>query len=125
MSCAAAVAVASSAAITAGTVTAVTSAVTSSLSDITMWKPHLCVRAARSEGGGRERLRIGYMSSDFVNHPTADLIIRALLLHNSEQFETFCYSLAKDDNSTYRRVLEREIPNFRLLPKGAQCADVC
>ena len=36
----------------------------------------------RTSANRKERLRIGYMSSDFVNHPTADLIIRALLLHN-------------------------------------------
>ena len=67
-----------------------------SLSGIAMWKPELCSRARRGgEGSSRERLRIGYMSSDFVNHPTADLIIRALLLHDGDEFETFCYSLAK------------------------------
>jgi protein O-GlcNAc transferase len=67
------------------------------------------------------------MSSDFVNHPTADLIIRALLLHNGDEFETFCYSLAKDDHSSYRRVLEKEIKNFRFMPKNLsdrKCAEM-
>ena len=101
-----------------------------SASEISMWRPEMCQRGVRGRdaaGRGKQRLRIGYMSSDFVNHPTADLIIRALLLHNSEEFETFCYSLAKDDNSSYRRVLEKEIRNFRLMPKGLsdrKCAEM-
>ena len=82
-------------------------------------------------GGGEERGR-GSRATNRVHeltchHPTADLIIRALLLHNSEEFETFCYSLAKDDNSSYRRVLEKEIRNFRLMPKGLsdrKCAEM-
>ena len=101
-----------------------TPALSGALPRITMWKPELCAGAGRSTG---QRLKIGYMSSDFVNHPTADLIIRALLLHNNEEFETFCYSLAKDDKSTYRRVLEKEIPNFRLMPKNfsdRKCAEM-
>lgn len=97
------------------------------LPEINMWKPELCERTAGRGSAGMPRLRIGYMSSDFVNHPTADLIIRALLLHNTEEFETFCYSLAKDDNSTYRRMLEQGIPNFRLMPKhlsDRKCAEM-
>jgi len=97
------------------------------LPEITMWKPELCAQGA-GRGGG-ERLRIGYMSSDFVNHPTADLIIRALLLHNPAEFDTFCYSLAKNDNSTYRRTLEKEMGSskFRLLPakwSDRKCAEM-
>jgi len=56
------------------------------------------------------RLRIGYISSDFVNHPTADLIQSALLQHDRTKFEVFCYSLTKDDNSEYRKTIERWVP---------------
>jgi len=49
------------------------------------------------------RLRIGYISSDFVNHPTADLIQSALLQHDRTKFEVFCYSITKDDKSEYRK----------------------
>lgn len=56
-------------------------------------------RAWKAEHVGREsdppRLRIGYISSDFVNHPTADLIQSALLLHDMSRFEVFCYSITK------------------------------
>ncbi|MGB1598060.1 MAG: hypothetical protein ACPIOQ_35210, partial [Promethearchaeia archaeon] len=33
------------------------------------------------------RLRIGYLSADFCNHPTADLMQSALLLHDKSKFE--------------------------------------
>jgi hypothetical protein len=56
------------------------------------------------------RLRIGYISSDFVNHPTADLIQSALLQHDKTKFEVFCYSITKDDNSEYRKTIERWVP---------------
>lgn len=34
----------------------------------------------------RGRLRIGYLSADFCNHPTADLMQSALLLHDKSKF---------------------------------------
>lgn len=39
-----------------------------------------------SIAGEKRRLRVGYVSSDFVNHPTADLIQTALLLHDRERW---------------------------------------
>ncbi|EKX48034.1 hypothetical protein GUITHDRAFT_68991 [Guillardia theta CCMP2712] len=64
------------------------------------------------------KLRIGYVSADFVNHPTADLMQSALLLHDTSKFEIFLYSITRNDSSMYRQVLQREIPNFRLLPNA-------
>ncbi|EKX47897.1 hypothetical protein GUITHDRAFT_69287, partial [Guillardia theta CCMP2712] len=63
---------------------------------------------------GIPRLRIGYISSDFVDHPTADLIQSALLLHDDSKFEIFCYSITRDDdNSHYRKTIAQEIEHFR------------
>jgi len=62
-----------------------------------------------------ERLRIGYVSADFVNHPTADLMQSALLMHDQERFEVFIYSISRQDGSVYRKVLQREVSNFRVL----------
>ena len=42
---------------------------------------YCCIQFA----GEKRRLRVGYVSSDFVNHPTADLIQTALLLHDRER----------------------------------------
>ena len=40
-----------------------------------------------------ERIRIGYFSSDFKEHPVAYLIVKMLEQHNRDQFEVFGYSL--------------------------------
>lgn len=61
------------------------------------------------------RLRIGYISSDFVNHPTADLIQSALLMHDRSKFEVFAYSITKDDDSDHRRRLSSELEHFQTL----------
>ena len=73
------------------------------------------------------RLRIGYLSADFCNHPTADLMQSALLLHDKSKFEIFLYAITRHDSSQYRQVLQREITHFRSLPKrksDKQCAQI-
>lgn len=49
------------------------------------------------------RLRIGYLSSDFREHPTARLINGLLRHHDREQFELFMYCSGWDDGSPMRR----------------------
>lgn len=75
-----------------------------------------------------EKLRIGYVSADFVNHPTADLMQSALLLHDMGKYDIFLYSITRNDSSTYRKVLQRELgANFRVLPNGVtdkKCAEM-
>lgn len=39
-----------------------------------------------------ERLRIGYVSSDFRNHPIGFNVLPLLANHNKDRFEVFCYS---------------------------------
>ena len=43
----------------------------------------------------RGRLRIGYLSADFCNHPTADLMQSALLLHDKSKFGAFPLCLSR------------------------------
>ena len=40
-----------------------------------------------------KRIRIGYFSTDFKEHPVAYLIAKVLEQHNRDQFEVFGYSL--------------------------------
>lgn len=64
---------------------------------------------------GRERgrrLRIGYVSSDFGNHPTAHLMQSIPGLHDREKVEVFCYSLSPDDGTNYRKKIEKESEHF-------------
>lgn len=46
------------------------------------------------------RIRIGYVSSDFKDHPTAHLMQSVPELHDRHRFKIFCYSLSPDDGST-------------------------
>uniref|UniRef100_A0A673X3T0 UDP-N-acetylglucosamine--peptide N-acetylglucosaminyltransferase 110 kDa subunit n=1 Tax=Salmo trutta TaxID=8032 RepID=A0A673X3T0_SALTR len=48
------------------------------------------------------RLRVGYVSSDFGNHPTSHLMQSIPGMHNSDKFEVFCYALSPDDNTNFR-----------------------
>ncbi|CAH0577977.1 unnamed protein product [Chrysodeixis includens] len=53
------------------------------------------------------RLRIGYVSSDFGNHPTSHLMQSIPGLHDRRKFEIFCYALNVDDGTTFRsRIVE-------------------
>jgi hypothetical protein len=73
------------------------------------------------------RLRIGYLSSDFVDHPTADLIQSALLKHDRSRFEVFCYSISREDDSEYRKRLQEQMEHFQHFPKSTsdkRCAEM-
>jgi len=73
------------------------------------------------------RLRIGYLSSDFVDHPTADLIQSALLKHDKTRFEIFCYSISREDDSDYRKNLSEGMEHFTHFPASyndKKCAEI-
>ena len=59
-----------------------------------------------------ERLKIGYVSSDFGNHPTSHLMQSIPGVHDRSQVEIYCYSLAPDDNTTFRQKIGREADHF-------------
>jgi predicted O-linked N-acetylglucosamine transferase (SPINDLY family) len=58
------------------------------------------------------QLNVGYVSSDFNNHPLAHLMQSVFGLHNPERVRTFCYSTTVSDNSVHRQQIEREAPVF-------------
>ncbi len=49
------------------------------------------------------KIKLGYMSSDFRNHPTAQLIKGLLAAHNKEEFELIAYDTGYDDKSEMRK----------------------
>lgn len=59
-----------------------------------------------------ERLRIGYLSSDFCNHPTSHLMQSIPGLHDKSKVEIFCYSLTGDDGTSFRAKIGRETEHF-------------
>lgn len=62
--------------------------------------------------GGGNRLRIGYLSSDFGNHPTSHLMQSIPGLHDRSRVEIFCYALSPDDGTTFRSKIQRESEHF-------------
>lgn len=58
-------------------------------------------------------LRVGYVSSDFNNHPLAHLMQSIFGLHNPHSVTAYCYATTSSDGSIHRQQIERETPQFR------------
>ena len=59
-----------------------------------------------------KRIRIGYFSTDFKEHPVSYLIAKVLEQHNRDQFEIFGYSLHDYKKSDMRQRLEKSFDTF-------------
>ncbi len=57
-------------------------------------------------------LNVGYVSSDFNNHPLAHLMQSVFGLHNPRLVRAFCYATTPSDNSMHRQQIEGEAPVF-------------
>lgn len=78
-------------------------------------KVHVLHRTAyifQREISNGERIRIGYVSSDYGNHPTSHLMQSIPGLHDRSVVEIFCYSLSPDDGTTFRSKISREAEHF-------------
>ncbi|KAJ7401360.1 UDP-N-acetylglucosamine--peptide N-acetylglucosaminyltransferase 110 kDa subunit isoform X1 [Pitangus sulphuratus] len=72
------------------------------------------------------RLRIGYVSSDFGNHPTSHLMQSIPGMHNPDKFEVFCYALSPDDGTNFRVKVMAEANHFvdlSQIPCNGKAAD--
>jgi predicted O-linked N-acetylglucosamine transferase (SPINDLY family) len=58
------------------------------------------------------RLRIGYLTADVKEHPTAHLILELFALHDTRQFEIYLYSWAVDDKSIFRHRIKQSAEHF-------------
>ncbi|KAF4374583.1 hypothetical protein G4B88_004835 [Cannabis sativa] len=65
----------------------------------------------KSEGGSK-RLRVGYVSSDFGNHPLSHLMGSVFGMHDRENVEVFCYALSANDGSEWRVRIQSEVEHF-------------
>ncbi|CAD6188370.1 unnamed protein product [Caenorhabditis auriculariae] len=59
-----------------------------------------------------QRLRIGYVSSDFGNHPTSHLMQSIPGMHDRTKVEVFCYALSANDGTNFRQKLMNEAEHF-------------
>ncbi|KQS71055.1 UDP-N-acetylglucosamine--peptide N-acetylglucosaminyltransferase 110 kDa subunit isoform X1 [Drosophila erecta] len=85
-------------------------------------KPYNFLKKLPTKG----RLRIGYLSSDFGNHPTSHLMQSVPGLHDRSKVEIFCYALSPDDGTTFRQKISRESENFvdlSQIPCNGKAAD--
>ena len=57
-------------------------------------------------------LNIGYVSSDFNNHPLAHLMQSVFGLHDRNRVKAMCYATTASDGSMHRQQIEREAPVF-------------
>jgi protein O-GlcNAc transferase len=72
------------------------------------------------------RLKIGYVSSDFGNHPTSHLMQSVPGLHDLNNVEIFCYALSVDDGTTFRSKIAKESEHFvdlSQIPCNGKAAD--
>ena len=59
-----------------------------------------------------KRIRIGYFSTDFKEHPVAYLIAKVLEQHNRDKFEVCGYSIHGPSSCEMRQRLEKSFDNF-------------
>lgn len=57
-------------------------------------------------------LRVGYVSSDFNNHPLAHLMQSVFGLHDTNRVKAYCYATTASDKSVHRHQIEKEAPAF-------------
>ena len=62
--------------------------------------------------GKRDKLRIGYLSADFRQHPVAVLIAELIELHDRSRFEVFGFSAGPNDRSALRTRLQGAFDAF-------------
>ena len=59
------------------------------------------------------QLVVGYVSSDFNNHPLAHLMQSVFGFHDKKRVKAICYATTAGDGSLHRQQIERESPAFR------------
>lgn len=62
--------------------------------------------------GHGQRVRIGYLSSDFQEHPAAYLVTELLELHDRAQFEVYAYSYGPRDDGAMRQRIIGAVDHF-------------
>ncbi|KAI9838523.1 MAG: hypothetical protein M1819_004831 [Sarea resinae] len=73
------------------------------------WLPNVIYRPPKPPA---HHLNVGYVSSDFNNHPLAHLMQSVFGLHDRTRVKAFCYATTISDNSIHRLQIEREAPCF-------------
>lgn len=59
------------------------------------------------------KLVVGYISSDFLDHPLSHLMQSVFGFHDRTHFHAICYATTPSDGSEYRRKIERDSHEFK------------
>ena len=70
------------------------------------------------------KIRLGYMSWDFANHPLAHLMQSIFGMHDRDRFEIVAFSLRQSDSSKYRIKIEEEVDEFIQIEEGASTLEI-
>lgn len=83
-------------------------------------RPPLCGTELRA---AQNRLRIGYLSADYHEHPVSYLVAEVIERHDRSRFEVFGYSYGPDSESPMRRRMRAAFDTFReIRPLSHQAA---
>ncbi len=70
------------------------------------------IKQASSKPLSKKKIRIGYYSFDFRNHPVAHLTARLFEVHDHNEFEIYAYSYGPDDGSAVRERIKANVKEF-------------
>eukprot|EP00826_Nyctotherus_ovalis_P038830 TRINITY_DN3668_c0_g3_i2.p1 TRINITY_DN3668_c0_g3~~TRINITY_DN3668_c0_g3_i2.p1 ORF type:complete len:442 (+),score=73.70 TRINITY_DN3668_c0_g3_i2:1716-3041(+) len=88
------------------------------------YKPYKQFAVHRLKGViDKTRIKLGYVSYDFRNHPLAHLMQSVFGMHDRSSFEVFCFSLSESDNSSYRARIEVDSEHFYDISKISSHAE--
>jgi len=76
---------------------------------------HVAPRRPPLSGGkpyGHDRIRLAYLSADFHQHPTAQLMAELFERHDRSRFEVSAFAFGPDDNSAMRKRLVAAFDRF-------------
>jgi protein O-GlcNAc transferase len=74
------------------------------------WAAPLLRRTAPAPRDGR--IRVGYLTWDIWDHPTAHLTGGLFAAHDRAAFDVYLYSYGPDDGSGYRRAISSDVEHF-------------
>lgn len=74
--------------------------------------PSMPASPARPKAHSHEKIRVGYFSSDFCNHPVASAMIGILERHDKARFETVAFSTGKYSTDEMRRRTMAAVDKF-------------
>lgn len=77
-----------------------------------MWLPHHVYPPPPPPAHTGGRIQVGYVSSDFNNHPLAHLMQSVFGFHDTRRFGIHCYATTPSDHSPYREKIEQEAEHF-------------